>query len=218
MLAGIARGLRFTRVERDRLFSAAGYDARHDDADGNLGNAHVEPGLMRVLDRLADTPALAMDPLARVLHQTPPATALFGDLTYFTGWARSSYYRWFTHTAERRYFTVGEQSAIGIEIVADLRRRLERGKTDCAAGNLIRILLNRSSEFADIWRSPSSASCLLVTRGCRIVHPELGIIDLHREVLSDRSSGQTLVIYLAMPGSESHDKLKLASVIGHQRF
>lgn len=214
MLAGIARGLRLTRSERDRLFSAAGYEQ----AEHKWGSGHVEPGLMHVLDRIADTPALALDSVGQVLHQTAPATSLFGDLIFSTGWARSSYYRWFTYASERRFFTAGEQATIGTEIAADLRRSLERDTTDGAAGDLVRILLDRSSEFTDIWLGSASSDRLVTTRRSRVLHPEVGVIDLYREVLLDATSCQRLVIYLATPGTESYGRLRLASVIGHQRF
>lgn len=214
MLAGIARGLRLTRSERDRLFSAAGYQQ----AEHKWGSGHVEPGLMHVLDRIADTPALALDAVGQVLHQTVPATSLFGDLTFSTGWARSSYYRWFTYPGERRFFTADEQSTIGTEIAADLRRSLECDKSNRATSDLVRILLNRSAEFAEIWRGSASSDCLVAARRSRVLHPEVGAIDLYREVLLDATSCQRLVIYLATPGTESYGRLKLASVIGHQRF
>ena len=92
MLAAMARGLRLTLAERDHLYRLAGHDvpareALHD---------HVSPGLMRVLDRLADTPAQVMNGVGETLVQTPPAAALFGDETLRTGLARGMVYRWFT--------------------------------------------------------------------------------------------------------------------------
>jgi hypothetical protein len=53
MLAAIARGLRLTQDERDHLFQLAGRNA----PQRALRADHVNPGMMRVLDRLYDTPA-----------------------------------------------------------------------------------------------------------------------------------------------------------------
>jgi transcriptional regulator with XRE-family HTH domain len=53
MLAAIARGLRLTLDERDHLFRLAGHNAPM----RALRTDHVSPGMMRVLDRLDDTPA-----------------------------------------------------------------------------------------------------------------------------------------------------------------
>lgn len=214
MLAGIARGLRFTRAERDQLFAAAGYG----EADHASGLPHIEPGFMHVLDRLADTPVLVIDPIGQVLHQTPTATHLFGDPTHQSGWARCGYYRWFTAPAERRHFCPSEHELIGTEIAADLHRCLERDRPNPAAIDLVRILLDRSAEFSDIWSQTTSATQTLATRRTCIVHSELGNIELQREVFADVDSGQRLLIYLPTPDTEHHSKLQLASVLGHQTF
>ncbi|MHC9294204.1 helix-turn-helix transcriptional regulator [Mycobacterium sp. LTG2003] len=214
MLANIARGLRFARADRDRLFSAAGYDV----AAQTLGTAHVNPGVMHVLGRLADTPAMAVDALGGVLHQTPSAKALFGDASGFTGWSRSGYYRWFTDPAERQRHDVDEHVTIGHEIVRDLRRSRMDGELGAAAAELVKLLLRRSAEFAEMWRREPPLDAVRVNRPCRVVHPALGVIDLQREVLFDRDRNRRVVIYLTVPGSESHTKLKLATVIGHHRF
>jgi hypothetical protein len=73
-LARAARGLRFGRRDRDRLFAAAGYDP----ARRSAGTGHVAPALMHVLTRLADTPALLLDEFDGVLYRTRAATALVG--------------------------------------------------------------------------------------------------------------------------------------------
>jgi MmyB-like transcription regulator ligand binding domain len=100
MAAAIARGLRLTLDERDHLFLLCGHGAPR----RRLRGEHVSPGLMRVLDRLQDTPAQVMGPLGETLVQTPPAVALLGEQTHFTGPARSAPYRWFTDPAARERY------------------------------------------------------------------------------------------------------------------
>jgi hypothetical protein len=65
MLAAIARGLRLTLDERDHLFQLAGRNA----PQRALRADHVNPGMMRVLDRLYDTPAQVVTGLGEVLVQ-----------------------------------------------------------------------------------------------------------------------------------------------------
>ena len=199
-LARIARGLRFAKTDRDLLFSAAGYDP----ASTSVGTGHVAPGLMHVLDRLSDTPALVVDGVGGVLHQTHSAAALLGSVNDFVGWERSGFYRWFTSPRERDRFTAEEQSTLSTEIVADLRSG--------GAATLVRLLLNRSAEFAECWHAPDGA--VSPARRCRIVHRELGVIELNREVLCEAEF--RLVIYTAAPGSAA--ALDLATVLGHHRF
>ncbi|MCW2934678.1 MAG: binding protein with helix-turn-helix domain [Actinomycetia bacterium] len=47
-------------------------------------------------------------------------------------------------------------------------------------------------------------------------HPEVGGLDLYCQTLIDDGSGQTLLVFTAAPGSESHDRLALLSVVGEQ--
>jgi transcriptional regulator with XRE-family HTH domain len=54
MLGSLARALRLTSDERDYLFQLAGHTA----PAAVAAAAHVPPALLRVLDRLDDTPAL----------------------------------------------------------------------------------------------------------------------------------------------------------------
>lgn len=206
-LAHIARGLRFSDVDRDRLFIAAGYDPER----RSLVTTHLAAPSMHVLDRLADTPALAVDALGGVLHQTAAAAALFGAATDHVGWDRSAYYRWFTSPHERDRFEVAEHPTIGAEIAAELRRAVQSEHLG-AASDLVRLMQRRSGEFTELWRNPGPA--LDPTRRCRVVHRELGVIELNREVLCE--SDFRLVIYTAAP--ESKVQLELATVLGHHRF
>jgi hypothetical protein len=43
----------------------------------------------------------------------------------------------------------------------------------------------------------------------RLLHPEVGLLELHYEKLLMAESGQTIVAYHAAPGSESHERLHL---------
>ena len=46
------------------------------------------------------------------------------------------------------------------------------------------------------------------------VHPELGALELTCQTLIDPTQSHSLLVYTAMPGTESHEKLQLLSVIG----
>ena len=98
MLASLARALRLTGGEHDYLFQTAG----HNPPASVAAAPHVSPALLRVLDRLSDTPALILSSLGETLVQNRMAQALFGDKPGCTGLARSEIYRWFTDPAERR--------------------------------------------------------------------------------------------------------------------
>ena len=74
MLASLARALRLTSDERDYLFQLAG----HNPPAIVSAATHVAPALLRVLDRLHDTPALILSSLGETLIQNGMAEALFG--------------------------------------------------------------------------------------------------------------------------------------------
>ena len=67
MIASIAQGLHLSLDERDHLFRLAG----HQPPARGAGGDHVSPGMLRILDRLADTPAEIVTELGETLRQTP---------------------------------------------------------------------------------------------------------------------------------------------------
>ncbi|ODU21553.1 MAG: hypothetical protein ABT15_27885 [Pseudonocardia sp. SCN 73-27] len=72
---------RLSDSERDYLFHVAGRNA----PSPVRVATHVAPALLRVLDRLSDTPALILSSLGEVLVQNALAEALYGDRSRFTG-------------------------------------------------------------------------------------------------------------------------------------
>src|ERR1700728_2832591 len=117
MLGSLARALRLSGDERDYLFQIAGHNA----PVSVSAAAHVAPALLRVLDRLADTPALILSNLGETLVQNRMADALFGDKSGYAGLARSEIYRWFTDPAERRIYPEDDRARQSRALVANLR-------------------------------------------------------------------------------------------------
>jgi transcriptional regulator with XRE-family HTH domain len=212
MVAAIARALRLTLDERDHLFRLAGHTA----PIRVLRTDHVSPGLMRVLDRLDDTPAQVVSDLAETLVQNRLAAALLGDQTHFHGLARSAAYRWFTDPHERRIYPEADHDLQSRIQVANLRVSATKGGPDSRAATVVSRLRAESAEFERIWnrhdvtgRSDDNKT---------IVHPELGPIELQCQILFTQDHGQALLIFTATPGSEGHSKLQMLSVIGTQQL
>ncbi|WP_329130289.1 helix-turn-helix transcriptional regulator [Streptomyces sp. NBC_01476] len=209
MLAAIARGLHLSLDERDHLFRMAGHNTpgRADRAD------HLEPGMMRIFDRLQDTPAQVISPIAETLNQTRLAVALLGSETGFTGLDRSMVYRWFTDPRARRVFPEEDHPQHSRLFASDLRAAYSRMGADSRAGQVVDALLERSKEFSALWRA-HEISVRRHDDAKRISHPDLGILELHCQVLFDANRSQALLVYTATPGTESHEKLQLLSVVG----
>lgn len=208
MIAAIARALRLTLDERDHLFRLAGHTAptRVSRSD------HVSPGLMRVLDRLDDTPAQVISDIAETLVQNRPAAALLGDQTRFDGFARSAVYRWFTDPHERRIYPEDDHTLQTNVQVANLRVAATRGGPHSRAAALVDRLREQSPEFERIWSRHEVTG--RTNDNKTILHPELGPIELQCQILFTQDQGQALLVFTATPGSEDHTKLQMLSVIG----
>ncbi|MEU1629801.1 helix-turn-helix transcriptional regulator [Streptomyces sp. NPDC020096] len=212
MIAAIARGLRLSLAERDHLFLLAGHGIPRRALRGD----HVSPGLMRILDRLQDTPAQIMGSLGETLVQTRLATALLGDQTHYTGPARSAVYRWFTDPSSRLIYPASDHPAHGRIYTAQLRRAAAEHGPHSPAAALANRLLDESEEFAAIWGEHQVG--LTYTDEKRLIHPEVGELTLHCQMLLDPDQEHSLLVFTATPGTESYDKLQLLTVIGTQEL
>ncbi|MEV7027803.1 helix-turn-helix transcriptional regulator [Kitasatospora sp. NPDC093558] len=208
MAAAIARGLRLTPDERDHLFLLCGHSAPR----RRTRSEHINPGLMRILDRLQDTPAQVMGPLGETLLQTPPAVALLGEQTHYTGEARSAPYRWFTDPAARVRYLPDDHGLNSRVNVALLRAASTGQGPRSQAARLVASLLHRSTEFASLWDRQEVGLRWSDTK--RFVHPQVGRIDLFCQNLQDPDQSQSLLVFTATPGTDSHDKLALLNVLG----
>ncbi|MEI3845116.1 MULTISPECIES: helix-turn-helix transcriptional regulator [unclassified Microbacterium] len=212
MLAAIARGLRLTLDERDHLFRLAGHTA----PARALRSEHVSPGLMRILDRLADTPAQVMTELGETLAQTPAARALFGDETRFEGSMRSVGYRWFVDPSARDVYPAEDHHGLSRAFAADIRTAYAKFGARSRAGVMVDDLLATSAEFAALWQEHEVRGTH--PREKRLQHPEVGVMEMQCQFLIDPEQGQTLLVLTAAPGTESYERLQLLSVIGSQQI
>ena len=208
MLAAIARGLRLSADERDHLFRLAG----HGTPTRAVRTDHVSPALLRVLDRLDDTPAMVLSDLGETLAQNRLAAALLGDHSAYTGLTRSAVYRWFTDPAEHAIYPESYHAKYASELVANLRAASSRAGRDTRVAELVRRLSERSAEFTDLWERHEVG--LKPVRRKVIVHPELGGIELDCQFLYTDDLAQALLVFTATPGTEDYDKLALLGVIG----
>jgi transcriptional regulator with XRE-family HTH domain len=212
MLASLARALRLTSDERDYLFQVAGHNA----PTPATAATHVAPALLRVLDRLSDTPALILSNLGETLVQNRMADALFGDKSAYTGLARSEIYRWFTDPAERLRYPEHDRDRQSRAQVANLRAAYGPMGPRSRAGELARALQKASPEFAALWEQHEVAKRFEDHK--TLIHPELGPIEVDCQVLFTEDQSQALLVLTAPPRTEGYEKLQLLAVLGQQRF
>ncbi|MYS21931.1 Helix-turn-helix domain-containing protein [Streptomyces sp. DvalAA-14] len=208
MLSSISRGLRLSVEERDHLFRLGGYPpprrVRRSD--------RIDPGIMRILDRLADTPAQVISLLGETLGQTGPAVALVGDDSGHTGLARSLHYRWFTDPDTRMIYPEDDHPMHSRLLASHLHATYAADGEGSRASVVVDTLLTASPEFASLWREHPALGAYCAPK--RIVHPALGLLEVHCQILADPDRSQVLQVYTAAPGTESYDKLRQLSVDG----
>lgn len=210
MIASIAQGLHLSLDERDHLFRLAG----HHPPTRGAASEHVSPGLLRILDRLQDTPAEIVTELGETLRQTPLGVALTGDLTGYTGPARSIGYRWFTDPATRERYAPEDHAFLGRMFTSGLRGVATLRGPESWAAHLSGLLLAESNEFREVWELHEVG--IRPNEVKHFIHPELGAVELTCQALLDPYQSHSLLVYTAVPASESYEKLQLLSVIGTQ--
>ncbi len=210
MIASIAQGLHLSLDERDHLFRLAG----HNPPARGAGSEHISPGLLRIFDRLHDTPAEIVTELGETLRQTPLGVALTGDLTVYAGPARSIGYRWFTDPSARQLYAAEDHVFLTRMWASGLREVATLRGPDSRAAHLAELLLDRSEEFRQVWNDHEIG--IRPREVKHFIHPELGPLELACQTLLDPGQAHSLLVYTAVPGSDSHEKLQLLSVIGTQ--
>ncbi len=212
MLAALARALRLDDDERDYLFVVAGRSA----PSPAVTATHVAPALLRVLDRLSDTPALILSNLGEVLVQNALAEALYGGKSTYTGLARSEIYRWFTNPDERLIYPEYDRDRQSRALVASLRAAHGSMGAQSRAGELVRALSRESEEFARLWERHEVARRFVDHKV--LVHPRLGEIEVDCQALFTEDQAQALLVLTAPPRTEAFEKLQLLRVLGNEQF
>lgn len=212
MLASLARTLRLSTDERDHLYRLAGHNVPR----RTPVNTHVAPALLRVLDRLEDSPALILSALGETLVANRLATAVFGDRSQLTGWARNEVYRWFTDPASREVYPREDHDRQARSLVASLRAAHGASGSRSRADALVRVLLAESDEFRALWERHEVAQRF--TDHKVLLHPELGPIEVDCQALFTEDQSQALLVLTPAPGSEAEDKIRLLAVLGHENF
>jgi len=148
--------------------------------------------------------------------QTPPAVALLGEQTRFSGMDRSVAYRWFMDHNSRRIYPEDDHPLHSRINTATLRTAATQDGPHSRAAAIAHYLRTHSTEFALLWAEHEIGIRYLDTK--RVVHPELGVLELHCQTLLDPDQAQVLLIFTATPGTDSFDKLQLLAVIGGQQL
>lgn len=210
VLTALARALQLSTVERDHLFRLAG---RIPASTGQI-NAHLTPGVQRLLQRLDGTPVGVCDAASTLIAWNTTWAALMGDPSVLMGRDRNLLWRHFTGQPGRVRHTERQLASFERETVADLQRAAGRYPDDRELHRLIEDLLKISPPFAELWQTRAVAEHVADRKV--VEHPEIGPLTLDCDVLTVSGSDLRLIAFTAAPGTEDGEKLELLRVVGLQ--
>jgi transcriptional regulator with XRE-family HTH domain len=210
VLTALARGLRLSDDERDHLYRLAGEPP----PEPTAATRHVRPGVLHLLDRLADDAAVLVDELGDVLAWTPLAAALWGDFATLPEAQRNLYRLFFTGPPEFDRIPSEDRQDAARTHVAQLRATWARHPAEARIGQLISELTTASPLFARLW--PEHDVAIRRQARKRVQHPTVGRLELDCEVLLTPEQDQRLILHTAPPGTETAERLDLLRVIGLQ--
>jgi transcriptional regulator with XRE-family HTH domain len=214
VVGSLARALRLDEGESEHLFVMAGAPRPR---PGRI-DRRVPARTLRLLDRLADVPALVLDAAGELLVWNDVALGLIGDLTALPAGNRNVLRMRFLGRGGGRvvYDSPEDEERSAVEAVADLRVTAARYPEDPDVQRLVADLREGSARFAGLWES----SRVEVSRASTkiIDHPLVGRLRLDCDVLLLPETDQRLIVYSAQPGTPDADALDLLRVVGLQHL
>jgi transcriptional regulator with XRE-family HTH domain len=210
MISAIGRALRLSRDEHDYLYHLAGEVPGPPSAPAR----DVRPGILHLLARLDDTPAMVCDAKYDILAWNAMAAALLGDFSALPPAERNFIWRFFAVPGARERHDADGASEFARESVAHLRAAAARYPGDTGIRSLVSRLLAASDDFRALWAEQDVK--LRRSSRKRLRHPLVGWLDLDCEALHDPHSDQWIILYTAPPGTPSHEALRLLKVVGTQ--
>lgn len=211
LLGALTRALRLSDDESWHLFHLVGEVP----LPADRGSAHaVRPGVLHLLDRLDDTPALVINERTDVLAWNRMAAALMTDFSAYPAQRRNGL--WMHFCEPLGLMDPADRERVGRNQVADIRALAARRPDDQELAALIARVRAASPEFAELWDRHDVEVHRVDHK--RIHHPLVGPLDLECEVLFAADGDQRLIVHRAEPGSSSHAALELLKVVGLQEM
>ncbi|WP_062521016.1 helix-turn-helix transcriptional regulator [Demequina silvatica] len=207
VLEAIATALRMDDAERAHLFDLAraanaGVKARRRAAR----TPGLRPELRHLIDAMGEAVAIVGNPRGDIVAANALGRALYSPM-YERQDEPVNYGRFiFLDPAARTFYPNWEEIADGN--VATMRTAAGRDPFDRALSDLIGELSTRSEDFRTRWARHDVRLHQLGRK--RIVHPEVGLVELDFTRLElPADPGLDLTTYTAPPGSDSEEKLRL---------
>jgi transcriptional regulator with XRE-family HTH domain len=211
ILGALARALRLSDDEREYVYNLAGERT----APPPGPPQEVPASILHLLDRLDDTPAFVLDAKYDVLAWNALAAALLADFSVLPPKDRNTIRSFFGGDPDPVLFTDQHWSFMR-ESLADLRAAAARYPDDLGIKDLVADMSAASKLFRRLWDEREVA--VRHSSMKRMLHPVVGEIEVHCDVLLVPDRDQKIVLYTAAPGTPSHEALKLLRVVGVQKL
>ncbi|QLJ04047.1 helix-turn-helix domain-containing protein [Streptomyces sp. NEAU-sy36] len=214
VLAGLARALRLSDVEREHLHHLAGTPPGPSPGPPR----EVRQSILDLLGRLPLAAGIVLSATCEVIAWNELAAALMEDFSALPRRDRNLIRRAFlpTDPRQRQWCGLSDSDAIARSAAQQLRATAARYPDDPEVSALVDELMHSSPEFARVWAThdvrPQAAP------RTTIEHPVVGRLTVDCDILDIADRDQRVVIYTAEPGSRSQEALRLLSVIGTQRM
>jgi transcriptional regulator with XRE-family HTH domain len=208
VLTAVARALQLDEVETVHLFDLArAANGPRQRTPRRPPQSTVGPGVQRLLDAMTGAAAFLRNGRLDVLATNSLGRALYAPV-FDDPHRPANLARFIYLTPERSAAFYRNWDRIALDAVGSLRAEAGRTPDDPELTKLIGELSLRSEQFRVRWATHEVRS---YRTGVQLFHlPQVGDLDLTFEVMElPAHPGQTIVAYLAEPGSPSADKLDL---------
>lgn len=207
----IAHALQLSDTEQEHLYRLAG----HATGGGRISRM-VPASVRRLVERTGERPVAVFDAMWNLLLWNPLWAALMGDPSALREADRNLLWLHFAGASDCHLHGPGAPEALDASLVGDLRRSAGRYPDDPQLRQLVARLAERSSLFRDLWESHEIDEHGPSIR--RVVHSEVGALDLDCDILTTQRHDLRIMMYTAEPGSESENKLEFLGTIGIQKM
>ena len=176
----------------------------------------VTPSVLRLLDRVSDTPVAVYDAAWTPIIANPAYDALMGDTCSWRGIERNAIWRNLLGPDSRVLHTAAELADLQAQQVAGLRLTAARYPADRTLVQLIGRLSAQSPRFRELWGGGAPELRSGTSRLKTIEHPSVGHVTLDCDVLVIAADDLRVMIYTVEPGTEDAERLAFVTVLGTQ--
>lgn len=207
VLDAVARALQLKAPEREHLYLLVGTRPSAKPGRQRTPSRGVRPAIQRVLDGMADAPAVVITKSRYLVAANPLGRAIYSPLYDASPDANPNTARFvFLDPGARDYFL--DWPNVAADTVANLLTELGRFPADEDLTMLIDTLNRESSQFSDLWRAHDVRYHQPGLKS--IHHPIVGDLHLTFEMMDlPADPGQSLLVYGAEPNSTTTESLRL---------